>query len=173
MAAASIEFADSRCSLGWLLVAGTPRGVCFVSLGDDAAGLRARLAREFPFAPLEPAGRRVSAGLRAILRAVEGEATQIDVPLDVRGSRFERRVWSALRRIPRGETRSYGEVARSVGVPGGARAVGRACGANPAPIAIPCHRVIASDGSLGGYGPGLARKRELLAREGVGRRERS
>ena len=167
MAAQSIEFAIARCSLGQLLVAGTQRGVCFVSLGSDAATLRAQLAQEFPFAPLEPGRRRLSAWVRALLRYVEGEATALGVPLDVRGSRFERRVWNALRRIPRGETRSYGEVARRVGVPGAARAVGRACGANPAPILIPCHRVIASDGSLGGYGLGLPRKRALLAREGV------
>jgi AraC family transcriptional regulator of adaptative response/methylated-DNA-[protein]-cysteine methyltransferase len=167
MPARCIEFAIARCSLGQLLVAGTQRGVCFVSLGRDAAGLRARLAQEFAFAPLEPGRRQVSAWARALVRYVEGEATTLGVPLDVRGSRFERRVWSALRRIPRGETRSYGEVARSVGVPGGARAVGRACGANPAPILIPCHRVVASDGSLGGFGLGLARKRALLALEGV------
>jgi AraC family transcriptional regulator of adaptative response/methylated-DNA-[protein]-cysteine methyltransferase len=167
MPAQSIEFAIARCSLGQLLVAGTPRGVCFVSLGRDAAALRARLAQEFPFAPLEPAGKRVSAWLRVIARYVEGEETDLGVPLDVRGSRFERRVWNALRRIPRGETRSYAAVARAAGVPGGARAVGRACGSNPAPVLIPCHRVIASDGSLGGYGLGLARQRALLAREGV------
>jgi AraC family transcriptional regulator of adaptative response/methylated-DNA-[protein]-cysteine methyltransferase len=167
MAARSIEFTVAPCSLGRLLVAGTERGVCFVHLGRDAAGLRARLAAEFPFAPLAPGKRRLAAWARALVRYVDGETAALGVPLDVRGSQFQRRVWSALRRIPRGETRSYAEVARSAGVPGGARAVGRACAANPAPILIPCHRVIASDGSLGGYGLGLSRKRALLAREGA------
>ncbi len=170
MSARSIEYAVLPCSLGKLLVAGTERGVCFVQLGGSAARLRARLAEEFPFAPLAPGGSRLAAWARALVGAVEGEAGGLRVPLDVRGSRFQRRVWNALRRIPRGETRSYAEVARRLGLPGGARAVGRACAANPAPVAIPCHRVIASDGSLGGYAFGLARKRALLAREGAAQR---
>jgi AraC family transcriptional regulator of adaptative response/methylated-DNA-[protein]-cysteine methyltransferase len=167
MAARSIEYSVLSTSLGQLLVAGTERGVCYVHLGESAARLRAQLADEFPFAPLVPGKGRVAAWARTLARYVDGDASDLEIPLDVRGSRFQRRVWSALRRIPRGETRSYGEVARRVGLPGGARAVARACATNPAPVLIPCHRVIASDGSLGGYGMGLARKRALLSREGA------
>ena len=96
---------------------------------------------------------------------MEGPSTRLEIPLDVSGSRFERRVWSALREIPRGETRTYSEVADSLGVPKGARAVGRACASNPVAVAIPCHRVVAKNGELGGYRWGLARKRSLLQRE--------
>ena len=96
---------------------------------------------------------------------VDGHSTRLDFPLDVSGSRFERRVWAALRRIPRGETRTYGEVASSLGVEKGARAVGRACASNPVALAIPCHRAVAKGGELGGYRWGIARKRSLLERE--------
>lgn len=169
----AVVFAVTRCreeGLGWLLVAGTGRGVCHVRFGDDPDALAEELQEEIPFAVF----RRSGAGdallgrwLACIRAYADGDDARIDVPLDVSGSRFQRRVWAALRRIPRGETRSYSEVARSLGMPAGARAVARACATNPVALAIPCHRVIARDGGLGGYAYGLERKRRLLDQEQV------
>lgn len=151
--------------LGRLLVAATERGVCHVRLGADDTELEAGLATEFPFAVL----RRDDAGLAPWAGAVADYATgstpRLIVPLDVRGSRFEQRVWEALRAIPRGATRSYGEVAATLGMPRAARAVGGACARNPVALVVPCHRVVAHDGGLGGYRYGLERKRALLERE--------
>jgi AraC family transcriptional regulator of adaptative response/methylated-DNA-[protein]-cysteine methyltransferase len=165
---AAIEYSLRSTPLGLLLVAATARGVCFVDFGTRSDELRERLAREFPFAELRGAS---SASARswadAIGRYVAGETRTADVPLDVRGSQFQKRVWAALRRIPRGETRSYSEIARRVGRAAGARAVGQACAANPTPVVVPCHRVVAKDGALGGYARGVARKRSLLELEGA------
>lgn len=154
-------------SLGPLLVAASERGVCRVAFGEDEAELAALLARELPFASLERDGAGVRAPADALARYVDGHTAELALPLDVAGSRFQQRVWEALRAIPRGEVRSYGAVARSLGEPTAARAVARACATNPVAVAIPCHRVVASDGSLGGYHYGVARKRRLLAREGA------
>jgi AraC family transcriptional regulator of adaptative response/methylated-DNA-[protein]-cysteine methyltransferase len=162
-----IDYALAATSLGTLLVAATPRGVCRIAFGASEAELESQLASLLPFATL----RRDDAGLaRFVARIadyVEGRTTTLDLPLDVRGSAFRRRVWDALAAIPRGTTRSYADVARSIGMPRSARAVANACAANPVAIAIPCHRVVASDGSLGGYRWGIERKRVLLAREGT------
>jgi AraC family transcriptional regulator of adaptative response/methylated-DNA-[protein]-cysteine methyltransferase len=166
----AIDYDFGSCALGLLLVAGTTRGVCFVRLGEDAAALELELRDEFPFARVRrPAGRNapVRDWREAIERAVSGEAGGLDVPLDVRGSVFQKRVWNALRAIPRGETRGYGELAAQLGQANGARAVARACATNPAWIVTPCHRVIAADGSLGGYAGGVQRKRGLLQLEGA------
>jgi len=147
-------------------VAATERGVCFVDLGARDADLTRRLLKEFPFADFErsPSGRTLQWS-RAILDYLHGDSAKIDVPLDVSGSRFQRRVWAALRSIPRGETRSYSDIARAVGSPQGARAVARACAANPVPVVTPCHRVIEKSGRLGGYARGVRRKRQLLRLE--------
>jgi AraC family transcriptional regulator of adaptative response/methylated-DNA-[protein]-cysteine methyltransferase len=162
----SVSFAIVPTALGPLLVAASERGVCRVAFGDDERELAALLARELPYARLARGGSEVEAWAAALARAVDGDTARLEVPLDVAGSRFQRRVWDALRAIPRGEVRSYGNVARALGAPRAYRAVAQACGANPVPIAIPCHRVVASDG-LGGYRFGVARKRALLAREGA------
>jgi AraC family transcriptional regulator of adaptative response/methylated-DNA-[protein]-cysteine methyltransferase len=154
-------------SLGPLLVAASERGVCRVAFGEGEAELAALLARELPFASLERDGAGVGAFADALARYVDGRAGDLALPLDVAGSRFQQRVWDALRAIPRGEVRSYGAVARALGEPTAARAVARACATNPVAVAIPCHRVVASDGSLGGYHYGVARKRRLLVREGA------
>ena len=127
--------------------------------------MAAELKREFPSAQIQ----RDAAGLRSWAKVVagiaDGRRPHIDLPLDIRATAFQRRVWEALQAIPRGATRSYGEVARSIGKPKAARAVGTACGANPVALVIPCHRVIAGDGTLGGYGWGLERKKVLLEKE--------
>lgn len=169
MHARPVRIAIAASSLGPVLVGATERGVCLVRLGDAEPELRRRAAAELPFAVVrDDDGRgRVAAWAARIARYVDGHETSLDVPLDVSGSRFQRRVWEALRTIPRGRTVSYAAVARRVGVPHGARAVARACAANPALVVIPCHRVVPAGGGPGGYAAGAARKRELLEREGA------
>jgi len=165
----AIEFAIVRSSLGDLLVAASEKGVCHVRFAEPGVDLAGELARELPFAALRENPARLRPWTDALLRYVEGRSALVEIPLDVSGSRFERRVWAALREIPRGETRTYSEVADSLGEPKSARAVGRACASNPVAVATPCHRVVARNGELGGYRWGLERKRALLRRESMGR----
>ncbi len=152
-------------SLGRLLVAATPRGVCLIRFAERDAELVALLHEEFPCARPVRDREELAAWVDPLLRRIEGLPDAGNVPLDVRGSRFQRRVWAALCEIPSGETRSYGEIAARLDCPGGARAVGRACATNPVPVAVPCHRAVRADGGLGGFLGGLARKRALLANE--------
>ncbi|MBW2316654.1 MAG: methylated-DNA--[protein]-cysteine S-methyltransferase [Deltaproteobacteria bacterium] len=163
----SIDFSITRCSLGRMLVAGTRRGVCFVAFADGETELRARLDARFPFAAPERDDVRLKPWVERLLDYVDGFAQRLDVPLDVGGTRFQRDVWAALRRIPRGHTRTYGELAVELGRSRGARAIAGACAANPVAVAIPCHRVVPARGGVGGYAWGAARKRALLEREGV------
>ncbi len=164
----TIAHSVETCSLGAVLVAHTGRGVCAVLLGDDAAALSAQLDTEFGRAE------RVGAkGLRrdwvaAVIGYLDETALTLGVPLDVDGTPFQLAVWRALRAIPRGETRSYAEVATAIGSPAAVRAVGSACGANTVAVIVPCHRVLRADGSLGEYKWGRDRKRALLAREDAG-----
>lgn len=161
----AIGYRVVECELGRLLVAGTSRGVCNVRFGDDAALLVAELEAEFPFAALEPDAGQLDALVDALLRYLRGQERELAVPLDVRGSQFQRRVWAAIRAIPYGATRSYAEVAGAIGQPRAVRAVAQACGANPTPLVVPCHRVVGSGGRLGGYRYGVARKCALLDAE--------
>jgi AraC family transcriptional regulator of adaptative response/methylated-DNA-[protein]-cysteine methyltransferase len=168
METASIDYRVRTCSLGRLLVAGTGRGVCYVRFGERDAELRRHLEGEFPYGEFrEVANGQVRRWSDTVARYVDGESEEVDVPLDVRGSAFQRRVWAALRRIPRGQTRAYSDIAHSLGSPKGARAVARACATNPVAVVTPCHRVVERSGGLGGYAYGLARKRALLRTEGV------
>lgn len=170
-AGADIRYTTTDTPLGCLLVATTARGICAVTLGDDADALEGRLAAEFPKAHRE----RVDAGrddwLDAVIARVARELQGSGVtapplpPLDVAATAFQWRVWDALTRIPAGQTRSYGELAAQLGTPGAARAIGNACGNNRLALVVPCHRVVREDGSLGGWRWGVERKRELLARE--------
>jgi AraC family transcriptional regulator of adaptative response/methylated-DNA-[protein]-cysteine methyltransferase len=157
-----VRFETVTSPLGRLLVGATARGVCAVALGDDDAALEAGLRAEFPRADVA----RDAAGLRpwveAVLERVRGAPGDPALPIDLRGTAFQLRVWSALRSIPRGETRSYGEIAAAVGAPRAWRAVARACATNPVAIVVPCHRVVRGDGQPGGYRWGAARKRGLL-----------
>ena len=159
-----VHWAVLPTSLGDMLVAATEKGVCCLAFGEGEAELAAR----FPKAQLVPAGEDFRELFAAVVAAVEqpgpGSAA---IPLDVKGTAFQQRVWEELRRIPHGETRSYGELAAALGNPKASRAVGGANGANTVAVLIPCHRVIASDGTLGGYAYGLEIKAELLRREGV------
>ena len=149
--------------LGNVLVASTDKGICSVKLADDPARLRRLLAEEFSEAEIVEGEMKE---LKAkILSFIEGETSLVRLPLDIRGTVFQRRVWDELRRIPRGETRTYREIARAIGAPAAVRAVGSACGANPVALVVPCHRAVRTDGGLGGYAWGLGRKRKLLALE--------
>ncbi|MFN4281163.1 MAG: bifunctional DNA-binding transcriptional regulator/O6-methylguanine-DNA methyltransferase Ada [Alphaproteobacteria bacterium] len=162
---ADIAFAIGRCSLGALLVAVTARGVCAIALGDDAAELERELRARFPKARLAPGGKSLARRLAQIVRLIEQPSRGLDLPLDVRGTAFQQRVWRALRDIPPGESASYAEIAKRIGAPKAARAVGSACGANAIAVVIPCHRAVRLDGSLSDYRWGVARKRALLERE--------
>lgn len=152
-------------SLGRLLVAATARGVCRVCLGDADEPLVRALVDEYPKAEIVYDQQELREWVSRFLDHLDRRMPQLDLPLDVRATAFQWRVWQALRAIPYGTTRSYSEVARSIGNPKATRAVARACATNPVAIVIPCHRVIREDGSLGGYGWGLERKKKLLAQE--------
>ena len=160
-----IGFVTVRCNLGTLLVAATAKGLCAVKLGDTAQALEDDLRREFPKAEIEPNRLVPRAWVRAIVQGVQGAGSEISLPLDVRGTAFQWRVWRALQAIPAGETRAYADVAQAIGHPSAARAVARACATNPVCLVVPCHRVVAKAGGVGGYRWGSERKARLLARE--------
>ena len=164
-AAPPLEYLLLPWSLGWVAVAATERGVRLVHVGDDPETVRNGLTSRLRGATLVEAGRKVSKWGAQVVAQLESPGRNCDLPLDLQGTDFQRRVWKALCRIPPGKTASYAEIARQVGSPKAVRAVGLACGSNPLAPMIPCHRVLRSDGSLGGYGFGLDRKRALLERE--------
>ncbi len=156
-----IHWTQSETSLGRMLVAWTDLGVCRLSFEEDAEALASR----FPAAQLQAAGEEAAQFVAAIVAEVESPRTGADIPVDVRGTAFQEAVWKALSEIPPGETRSYAQIAASIGKPAAVRAVGSACGANPVAVLIPCHRALRTDGTLGGYAYGLPIKVELLKRE--------
>lgn len=161
-----IRFAIAQCSLGAILVAATERGVCAILFGDDPEELAHDLERRFPRAELigaDLAFEQLVAKVIALVEAPGGAA--IDLPLDIRGTAFQERVWKTLSKIPSGTTASYAQIAAAIGAPSATRAVAQACGANSLAVAIPCHRVVRTDGNLSGYRWGVERKRELLRRE--------
>jgi AraC family transcriptional regulator of adaptative response/methylated-DNA-[protein]-cysteine methyltransferase len=161
----TLRFAVGQCSLGAILVAATDKGVCAIEFGDEPEALVHGLQDRFPKAQLvgaDPAFERVVA---IVVGFVEAPARGLELPLDVRGTAFQQRVWEALRSIPVGSTRSYAKIAELLGTPRAVRAVAQACASNPLAVAIPCHRVVRTDGSLSGYRWGVERKRALLARE--------
>ena len=164
-AGARIAWTTAPCALGLVLVAATERGVCFVAFDDNEAALGAALRAEFPHAEIVPDIGILKAWTAEVLRRVEGKPPRATLPLDVQATAFQQRVWRALTEIPQGETRTYSEIARSLGKPAAQRAVGRACATNPVSIVIPCHRAKRSDGGLAGYRWGVARKEALIAAE--------
>ena len=161
----TIRFAVGECSLGSILVAATARGVCAVTLGDDPEALAHELEDRFPRAELVGGDGEFESVVARIIGLVEAPVLGLELPLDIRGTTFQRRIWRALREVPAGTTVSYSEIADRVGSPKAARAVACACAANPLAVAVPCHRVVRNDGKLGGYRWSVARKRALLARE--------
>ena len=165
-AGVDISFVTVATSLGRLLVAATERGVCRVMLGDNAATLEADLRREFDAARVhQDKGGKLEGFVDAILSYLEGREPRLELPLDIRATAFQRRVWQELQRIPFGETRTYTQVAKAIGDPNARRAVARACATNPVALVIPCHRVVREDGALGGYRWGVERKEALLDKE--------
>lgn len=160
-----IRYAVATCSLGYVLVATTERGICAVTLGDSADAVIDALRADFPSAQVEADAGVMTEPLASVLHILEGQQPHIELPLDIRGTAFQQRVWQELRAIPMGETRSYSQIAAAIGKPDSTRAVARACATNHIAVIIPCHRVVRQDGAMGGYKWGLARKTELLRRE--------
>ncbi len=160
-----IRFAVGECSLGSILVAQSSRGICAIFLGDDPDSLVRGLQDQFPKANLVGGDAGFERLVAKVVGFVEAPALGLDLPLDVRGTAFQQRVWQALRNVPAGSTASYTDVAKLIGSPNSVRAVAQACGANALAVAIPCHRVVRSDGALSGYRWGVERKRALLEKE--------
>lgn len=160
-----ITFAVGGCSLGSILVAATAAGVCAILLGDDPAPLLRDLQDRFPRAELIGGDADFEATVAKVISFIDAPWGKLDLPLDIRGTAFQHRVWQALRAIPPGETWSYQDLAKAIGAPTSTRAVASACAANPLAVAVPCHRVVRTDGALSGYRWGLDRKRDLIARE--------
>jgi AraC family transcriptional regulator of adaptative response/methylated-DNA-[protein]-cysteine methyltransferase len=170
-AAETLRFAVTQTSLGLLLVAASTTGIAALLLGEEADALEADLRRRFPNAQLEPGDSAFEVLVAQVVAFVDAPDATLDLPLDIRGTAFRRRVWEELRAIPAGETASYADIARRIGTPAAVRAVAGACAANAHALAIPCHRVLRSDGALSGYRWGTARKRALLDREAAARRD--
>jgi len=165
--AEEIRFAVGDSSVGSVLVATTPKGVVSVLLGEDAGVLLLDLQERFPKAHLLRTDRDAKAFMAKVLAFIEAPRTGLDLPLDLRGTAFQRMVWDALRDIPAGQVLSYTELASRIGLPKAVRAVASACAANRLAVAVPCHRVVRSDGTLSGYAWGVERKRALLERETI------
>ena len=162
---AEIRFAIGECSLGSVLVAATEQGVCTIDLGSDPAELLKHLEDRFPNATLIGGDAAFEATVATVIGFLEQPKGTLDLPLDIRGTAFQQKVWTALRNIPSGATASYSDIAEAIGKPSAVRAVAQACAANNLAIAIPCHRVVRKDGDLSGYRWGVERKREILSRE--------
>ncbi len=163
----TIRYAMLDTPLGQMLVAATSKGICRLTFDEDVGALK----RRFPNATIQPADAAMATLISGVMQAIERPAAVHDLPIDVAGTAFQEAVWKELRKIPLGETRSYADIAAAIGDPRATRAVGTANGSNPIAVLVPCHRVIRSDGTLGGYAGGLERKRKLLAAEGAGWKE--
>jgi AraC family transcriptional regulator, regulatory protein of adaptative response / methylated-DNA-[protein]-cysteine methyltransferase len=162
-----IRYHISNCSLGYLLVAATGKGICSIRFGDSPNELQTELEELFPHAQVRQGDVSFKKMVAETLSFVERPQAQFNLPLDIRGTAFQQRVWTALQKIPLGSTASYQAVAKSIGKPAAVRAVAGACAANPVAVAVPCHRVVKADGALSGYRWGVARKESLLKREGA------
>jgi AraC family transcriptional regulator of adaptative response/methylated-DNA-[protein]-cysteine methyltransferase len=162
---ARIRFAVAQCHLGWVLVAATEKGICAIEFGDAPEALGQHLHAKFPKAELIHDDPDFEVWLARVLAFLESPREALDLPLDIQGTAFQRRVWTALQEIPMGATATYGAIAARIGNPRAARAVAQACAANAVAVAVPCHRVVRGDGGLGGYRWGSERKRKLLDRE--------
>jgi AraC family transcriptional regulator of adaptative response/methylated-DNA-[protein]-cysteine methyltransferase len=157
-----IDYSILSSAIGRVLVAATEHGVCAVKIGDSELGLSRDLKGEFPNADITPVARPRNEWIKAIAKHLRGGSPSLDLPIDVQATAFQWKVWRALQRIPYGETRSYSEVARSIGKPRAVRAVASACANNPVALVVPCHRVVPASGAAGEYRWGAARKKELL-----------
>jgi AraC family transcriptional regulator of adaptative response/methylated-DNA-[protein]-cysteine methyltransferase len=160
-----ISYSIAASSLGRVLVASTAKGLCAVRFGESASELERGLRQEFHAATIVRDNEALQPYVQAVLEAIRGEQFSMDLPLDVRATAFQKKVWAALREIPSGETRSYSEIAKQIGEARSVRAVARACATNPVAVVVPCHRVVRSDGELSGYRWGVERKKRLLELE--------
>jgi AraC family transcriptional regulator, regulatory protein of adaptative response / methylated-DNA-[protein]-cysteine methyltransferase len=160
-----LNYTIAKSPLGKVLVAATDRGISAVYLGGEENKLLSELRLEYPRAEIVPANESYQRWVGEVVKQIEGKPSAVDLPLDVQGTAFQRRVWQELQKIPRGSTRTYTQVAQSLGQPRAVRAVARACATNPVSIVVPCHRVVRTDGQLAGYRWGLNRKEQLLAAE--------
>ena len=167
MAGMDITYTTSQSPLGTLLVATSAKGVCLITTGKSVAAVEERLFDEFPDATIERADAKLASLRKTVENRIAGRGLDAKIPLDLHGTPFQQSVWKEMLRIPAGKTRSYADVARNIGRPKAFRAVAQACGANPVPIVVPCHRVVASGGKLGGYTGGIEKKIHLLDAEGV------
>jgi len=163
--AAVVRYTIAKSPLGRMLIAATDKGICSIQFADSDEQLQQGLMREFPFATRRRDDAAMAEWRTNLTRLMEGREAYPSLPLDIRATAFQRRVWETLQRIPRGETRSYSAVAKKIGMPKATRAVARACATNPVAVAIPCHRVVREDGELGGYRWGIERKEQLLSME--------
>jgi AraC family transcriptional regulator of adaptative response/methylated-DNA-[protein]-cysteine methyltransferase len=163
--ATAVRFALSECSLGSILVAASVKGICAILMGDDPDALLRELQDRFPRAAFAPGDAAFEEWVAKVVVFVDTPRTGLDLPLDIRGTAFQQRVWQALCEIPAGSTASYTQIAEQIGAPKAVRAVAQACAANPLAVAIPCHRIVRNDGGLSGYRWGVERKRALLKRE--------
>jgi len=163
--ATAIRFALSECSLGAILVAASTKGICAILMGDDQSALLRELQGRFPNAAFAPGDAAFEAWVAKVVAFVDEPRTGLDLPLDIRGTAFQQRVWQALCEVPVGSTASYTEIAERIGAPKAVRAVAQACAANAIAVAIPCHRILRNDGGISGYRWGVERKRSLLKRE--------
>ena len=163
--ATAIRFALSECSLGSILVAASAKGICAILMGDDPGALLRELQDRFPRAAFSPGDPAFERWVAKVVAFVDAPRTGLDLPLDIRGTAFQQRVWQALCEIPLGSTASYTQIAEKIGAPKAVRAVAQACAANAIAVAIPCHRIVRSDGGISGYRWGVERKRALLKRE--------
>ncbi len=160
-----VRYTLANSPLGRMMIAATDKGICAIQFADSDVELQQGLMREFPFATRRRDDAAMSEWRENLIRLIQGRATNPSLPLDIRATAFQRQVWEALQKIPRGETRSYSAVAKKIGRPKATRAVARACATNPVAVAIPCHRVVREDGGLGGYRWGIERKEQLLELE--------
>jgi AraC family transcriptional regulator of adaptative response/methylated-DNA-[protein]-cysteine methyltransferase len=160
-----LRYCVTTSDLGLTLIAWTARGIACILFGERSGDLETTLGKRFAWADIEPADKAENADVARVVALIDDPTSSHDLPLDIRGTAFQERVWKALTRIPPGSTRTYREIAEAIGEPAAVRAVANACGANRLPVAIPCHRVVRSDGGLGGYAFGEERKRRLLGRE--------
>jgi AraC family transcriptional regulator, regulatory protein of adaptative response / methylated-DNA-[protein]-cysteine methyltransferase len=160
----AIHYTIAPTPIGKMLLAATERGICSIQFGDSAAALEEKLRAEYPQAEISLSDRKLTEQVKAMREMIGGNSTG-SLPLDIQATAFQRRVWEALKAIPRGATKSYGKIAADIGHPKAARAVARACASNPVAVAIPCHRVVREDGAMGGYRWGADRKKKLLALE--------
>jgi AraC family transcriptional regulator, regulatory protein of adaptative response / methylated-DNA-[protein]-cysteine methyltransferase len=167
----TIHFATVETPLGWALIAATRRGICMTALAEDRDSLATALKQRFPAAAIVAADAELKDWADRIVGFITAPARTLDLPLDIRGTAFQARVWRALRKIPLGKTATYSEIAAAIGQPRAVRAVAQACAANKLALVVPCHRVVRRDGDLGGYRWGVERKRALLARESAAAQE--